>query len=111
VIYYNPTTKEVTYGSAPSLGNFAFSGDTLLNTLSNAITLQVGGNNYIFGSSGQITFPNATVQTTAYTGLTTNGTKTSTATGTAGQTSFDSNYFYICIATNTWRRVALGSTY
>jgi len=61
VLYYNTTTKEVTYGSAPSLGNFAFSGDTLSNTLSNAITLQVGGNNYIFGSSGQITLPDASV--------------------------------------------------
>lgn len=40
-----------------------------------------------------------------------NGTKLSTATGTAGQLSYDSTYLYICIATNTWRRVALGSTY
>jgi hypothetical protein len=62
-------------------------------------------------TAGTLTFPDSTVQTTAYTGLTPNGTKTSTATGTAGQTSFDSNYFYICISTNTWRRVALGSTY
>jgi hypothetical protein len=65
-IYYNTTTKEVTYAAATSLGNFAFSGDTLSNTLSNAITLQVGGNNYIFGSSGQITFPDSTTQNTAY---------------------------------------------
>ena len=43
--------------------------------------------------------------------LTPNGTKASNATGTAGQTSYDANYFYVCIATNTWRRVALGSTY
>jgi hypothetical protein len=40
-----------------------------------------------------------------------NGTKTSTAVGTAGQISYDSTYLYVCIATNTWRRVALGSTY
>jgi len=40
-----------------------------------------------------------------------NGTKASNATGTAGQISYDSDYFYICTATNTWRRVALGSTY
>jgi len=66
---------------------------------------------WTFGKDGSLTFPNATVQTTAYTGLTPNGTKASTATGTAGQTSYDSTYFYICIATNTWRRVALGSTY
>ena len=32
-----------------------------------------------------------------------------TATGTMGQTAYDSNYFYICIATNTWKRVALST--
>jgi hypothetical protein len=31
---------------------------------------------------------------------------TSTSTGTAGQFSANATYFYICIATNTWRRVA-----
>jgi hypothetical protein len=54
--------------SMPNFGNFAFSGDTLSNTLSDASTLQVGGNSWIFGSSGQLTFPNSTVQTTAWTG-------------------------------------------
>ncbi len=29
-----------------------------------------------------------------------------TDTGTAGQIAWDANYIYICIATNTWRRVA-----
>jgi hypothetical protein len=43
--------------------------------------------------------------------LTPNGTKAFNAYGVAGQTSYDANYFYTCIATNTWRRVALGSTY
>ncbi len=32
-----------------------------------------------------------------------------TATGTMGQTAYDSNYFYVCIATNTWKRVALST--
>ena len=54
--------------SMPNFGNFAFSGNTLSNTLSDASTLQVGGNSWIFGSSGQLTFPNSTVQTTAWTG-------------------------------------------
>ncbi len=31
-----------------------------------------------------------------------------TATGTAGTIRFDANYIYVCTATNTWRRVALG---
>lgn len=28
-------------------------------------------------------------------------------TGTAGQVAFDANYIYVCVATNTWKRVAL----
>jgi hypothetical protein len=31
----------------------------------------------------------------------------STATGTAGEIRYDSNYIYICVATNTWKRVAI----
>jgi hypothetical protein len=30
--------------------------------------------------------------------------------GTIGQISFDANYLYICVATNTWKRVALNLT-
>jgi len=30
-----------------------------------------------------------------------------TATGVVGQVSFDANYFYVCVNTNTWKRVAL----
>jgi hypothetical protein len=32
-----------------------------------------------------------------------------TATGTAGQWSADTSYFYVCIATNTWKRIALST--
>lgn len=32
-----------------------------------------------------------------------------TATGTAGQKAYDASYFYICTATNTWRRVAIAA--
>jgi len=31
----------------------------------------------------------------------------SSSTGTAGQFAYDANYLYICIATNTWRRLAV----
>lgn len=31
------------------------------------------------------------------------------ATGTAGQIAWDSNYFYVCVATNTWKRTALST--
>ena len=32
-----------------------------------------------------------------------------TASGTAGQRAYDANYYYICTATNTWRRTAISS--
>jgi len=34
---------------------------------------------------------------------------TATSTGTAGQIIADNNYLYICVATDTWRRVAIAS--
>lgn len=33
----------------------------------------------------------------------------SSSVGSAGQVSWDSNYYYICIANNTWRRIAHSS--
>jgi hypothetical protein len=32
---------------------------------------------------------------------------TSNATGIAGQIAYDANFLYLCIATNTWKRVPL----
>lgn len=34
---------------------------------------------------------------------------TATASGTAGQWAFDTSYLYICVATNTWKRVGLAT--
>lgn len=34
---------------------------------------------------------------------------TATSAGTAGQRAYDANFLYICVATNTWRRVALAA--
>lgn len=36
-------------------------------------------------------------------------TKANTAPGSAGQVAWDGNYIYVCVATNTWKRVALSS--
>ena len=32
-----------------------------------------------------------------------------TASGTAGQIAYDADFFYVCVATNTWKRAALSS--
>ena len=43
-------------------------------------------------------------------GRVSNGTPASaTATGTTGEIQWDSNYIYVCVATNTWKRVAIST--
>jgi len=39
-------------------------------------------------------------------GIAESATKTETGTGSAGQVSYDANYLYICIGTNSWKRIA-----
>jgi hypothetical protein len=34
---------------------------------------------------------------------------TSTSTGVVGDVRMDSDYIYVCTATNTWKRIALSS--
>ena len=34
---------------------------------------------------------------------------TASSTGTAGQIAYDSNYVYVCVATDTWKRTALST--
>lgn len=41
-----------------------------------------------------------------YTHIPSRTPSSATDTGAAGQTCYDSSYFYICTATNTWRRIA-----
>ena len=71
------------------------------STLSFNVPGKVGS--LTINANGVVTVPNGLAIPT--------GTKASNATGTAGQISYDSTYMYICISTNTWRRVALGGTY
>jgi hypothetical protein len=53
--------------------------------------------------SGSVTVNGSPVVTTV------NVPATSTSTGTAGQIAYDTNYVYVAVATNTWRRAALSS--
>lgn len=52
---------------------------------------------YIGGGSGAAILTKSTVPTSP------------TSTGTQGNISWDSNYFYICTAANTWRRWAIAT--
>jgi hypothetical protein len=99
------------------------------------------GNTWIFDTTGKLTFPDSTIQATAFntstsytfsnnqtfsSNVTINGnlsvntnvtitgllsatpaTQANNATGTAGQICWDTDYIYVCIATNTWKRATL----
>ena len=136
-VYYNGSSVTYTavgidYNSGnPQYGTGYAVGDTVTiagaslggTTPTNNLTFTIGNlvkNNYPAGLDGGIIYDYSSKHFLAYNGstwtqldnpLTPSGTQASNAYGVAGQTSFDSNYFYICIATNTWRRVALGSSY
>jgi hypothetical protein len=44
-------------------------------------------------------------------GATSGTVPSSTHTGTPGQVMYDSNYIYVCIATNSWVRAAITSSF
>jgi len=122
-IYYNDGNQQ--YGTGYAVGDtVTIAGADLGGTTpANNLTFTIGNavkNNYPAGIDGRIIYDYSNKHFLAYNGstwtqldspLTPSGAKASNAYGVAGQTSYDSTYFYICIATNTWRRVALGSTY
>jgi hypothetical protein len=70
---------------------------TIANTNSNAAVS-------INGTSNVAVFANTGFYTTALNVTTSNTPASSSATGVAGQIVWDSNYVYVCIATNTWKR-------
>lgn len=63
------------------------------------------------GVKWQVTPMEVTQLTVSGSMTATQQTKASNATGTTGQICWDSNYIYICTATNTWKRVALTGGY
>jgi hypothetical protein len=54
-----------------------------------------------------VTFNDSTTQNTAFQKVAAPANASST--GVAGQIAFDSNYIYYCVATNTWKRVAIST--
>lgn len=56
-------------------------------------------------STGGVTFPDGSVQSTAFSVLTF-PPLTSNSTGTVGQIAHDAGYVYMCVGTNLWKRFA-----
>jgi len=98
-------TGNEAFGIANDSLNYNTSGYVPYNATASTMSFNVPGyaGSLTINGAGVVTVPNGLVIPT--------GTKASNATGTVGQISYDSTYMYICISTNTWRRVALGGTY
>ena len=87
---YQKTTPSLTYG---------------LNYSGGTITTIYEGESGAAGAQGAVGAQGATGAATASSSAPTSATSI----GTAGTIAYDSNYVYICVATNTWRRVAISS--
>ena len=88
-IFFNTSTKELTYANTISLAGNVTGGNILTSG-----NLSVSGNTTL---GNVITAPQIT--------------KAANATGTAGQICWDANYIYVCTATNTWKRSPLTGGY
>lgn len=104
----------VTWGDA-TIGRDTFIGRDLEVTRNVSIlqSLQVGGG---YGSTGWTCDAAGNTAQDGVADFTVSGCRISTATpatstsvGSAGAIAYDANYFYCCIANNTWRRVAWGA--
>lgn len=107
----------------------SFTGNVYLGVLeSNAAQLiHIGGtihsniephtpNNYDIGNTSHyfrrihiaaVHFADDSIQNTSF--QWTNAPANSSANGVAGEIAYDSNYVYVCVANNTWKRLSLGS--
>jgi hypothetical protein len=105
-------------------GTMYLCNDTATLGSSPNITLEASSGNGVFAgrvqgasiygttlSAGTITVTNGSAFTINSGALFTQAqtTKTGTGTGTVGQIVWDSNYIYVCTATNVWKRVVLSS--
>jgi hypothetical protein len=98
-------------GSEFHSGGYQPNSPDLVYTISQYLDLdvKVADKTWTFSENGSLTFPNATVQTTAY-AITSTIPTSSTSTGITGQISSTGTDIYICVATNSWLKVT-GSTF
>ena len=69
---------------------------------------EISGRLYVYYDGGWVDASPRGVGVATSVGL---GTKAANDTGTTGQINYDTNYIYICTATNTWKRSPLTGGY
>ena len=94
----------ISIGDARVPESFVFSNDLDLGNLDSAT-----GDVYDFGSTESETTSYNMGDLLAPVIMPPSPPASATSTGTIGEITYDENYVYVCIATNTWKRSALSS--
>jgi len=109
------TTTSIDAGSSLAATTFVrgdylwSSGESVSSTVASGGIWYVSGNKPFFKSdtgSGSKVYE---LSNTTATAITPGAPASASASGTAGEIRYDSNYIYICTATNTWKRVAIST--
>tara|TARA_B100000131_G_scaffold74029_1_gene70267 strand:- start:429 stop:836 length:408 start_codon:yes stop_codon:yes gene_type:complete len=102
-----PVSKQITlknlFGAVPAntvLNRTTVNANTTLNGTTTTITANLD-------STGVTTLNQLVVANNQIRITTRDTVGANTATGTTGQIRFDTDYIYVCVDTNTWKRVAL----
>ena len=95
ILYYTDGTGNIVW----SVGKDNSAGDAYTISASSAL----GTNNIIQATSSAITASVPVILAD------TSVPASAAASGTAGQVAWDSSYFYVCVATDTWKRTALST--
>jgi hypothetical protein len=121
---FNKTTSVLTVGgnivSSGTISANSISSNTIVTSGTGVSTINSSGDILLncFGGAGQV---NSTGNIRASTGANGGGfvigkivsnssaPVSASSTGVAGQIAYDTNYVYICVAANTWKRVSLAT--
>jgi len=115
---FNTTLSQASFLSANTSGNF-LSANTSFYTQAQANANFLSANTNFSQYSTTGTTQNISARKTFTSGITISGSTfiitpsrtiaTSGVTGTIGEIAWDSNYIYVCVATNRWKRSAIAS--
>ena len=110
---YVLTANSQNYNTAVSMTD---GGGVAITSVNTGVQVTSGANVWLFNTTGSLTFPDSTVQTTAYPGSNnipinwTTAPVSNTSLGTPGQAAYDNTGdMFVCVAANTWARF-IGTT-
>lgn len=93
------TTSRITFRASGSTSNTGVG----IGATGDDLTLRAGGANHgTLSSAGRLSIPALLVSTAAT-------PASAGATGVTGQVQWDTDYIYVCVATNTWKRASIAT--